>query len=219
MFIFMLIYIFIFMLSLEIFTVLFQISGLSREKARFQVLSLLTSSGFKTKESEIITNDIYKRKIAMALMIFTYVSLLVFISSLVYLAVKGDILTFFVYAICEIILFYNVFTILAIKKIIYRIVLKFSKKYILEKNINTLKVLEEFNNKVICQIWIENLPEEFTDIEISKVEQMSTLDISILAVERPNLLINSVQSSQKLLVGDKITIYGDLVNVKFLFKV
>ncbi len=219
MLVFILIYIFIFMLAIEVFTVTFQISGISREKARFQVLSMLTNSGFKTKESELLTNDPLKRKIATFIMAFTYISLLIFISSLVYLSVKGDVLTFFVYAIAEIILFYSIFTMIAVRKIIYKLIQALTKKYVLEKNANTLKILEEFNNKVLAHIWIEKLTPEFEEIEIGNIESLTTLDVTILAIERPNLLITTVLPNQKLLSGDKITVYGDLINIQFLFKV
>ena len=35
----------------ELFTILFRLTGLPDEKARFQVISLLTGSGFTTRES------------------------------------------------------------------------------------------------------------------------------------------------------------------------
>ncbi len=216
--IFILIYVFVFMLSIEVFTAVFQISGMSRSKSRFQVLSLLTNSGFKTKESELITNDNFKRTVTIFIMIFTYVSLLIFIISSVYITVHMDILTILVYIIVEVILFYNFFTILTVKKMVYSLVDWFTKKYLLEKNTNTLKVLEEFNNKVLGIITLNSLPEDLVNVEIQTIEQLSILEISILAIERQNILINSVSPTQTLNINDKITIYGDLINIQFLFK-
>ncbi len=217
--IFTLSYIFIFMLAIEVFTAIFQISGMSRSKARFQVLSLLTNSGFKTKESELITNDNFKRKITIFIMVFTYVSLLVFISSSVHIAVHADVLTTFVYILVEVILFYNFFTILTVKKLVYSIVDWFTKKYLLEKDVNTIKVLEEFNNKVLAIVSLQSLPEDIINTEIQTIEQLSVLEISILAIERQNILINSVSPNQTLNLNDKITVYGDLINIQFLFKI
>ncbi len=217
--IFTLIYIFIFMLAIEVFTAIFQISGMSRSKSRFQVLSLLTNSGFKTKESELITNDNFKRKVTIFIMIFTYLSLLVFISSFVYIAVHSDAVTMLVYIIVEIVLFYNFFTILTVKKLVYSAVYWFARKYILDKDSNTLKVLEEYNNKVLAIISLHSMPEDLLDLEIQTIEQLSTLEISILAIERQSLLINSVLPTQTLALEDKITVYGDLINIQYLFKI
>ncbi len=219
MIIFILTYIFIFMLSIEIFTAIFQIGGMSRVKARFQVLSLLTNSGFKTKESELITNDNFKRKVALFIMIYTYISLLVFISSVVYVAVKGSPLTMFVYVIAEIIVFYNIFTMVSVKKIVYNLVYWFSTKHLLEKDANTLKVIEEYNTKVLATVTINSLAEDINNVEIQTLEQLSTLEIQVLCIERQSVLINTVLPTQKLTVGDKVTVYGDLINIQFLFKV
>ncbi len=217
--IFILTYIFIFMLSIEIFTAIFQIGGMSRTKARFQVLSLLTNSGFKTKESELITNDNFKRKVAVFIMGYTYISLLIFISSVVYVAVKGSPLTFFVYVIAEVVVFYNIFTMLTVKKIIYNLVYWFSTKHLLEKDANTLKVIEEYNTKVLATVIINSLADDINNIEIQTLEQLSTLEIQVLCIERQNVLINTVLPTQKLNIGDKVTVYGDLINIQFLFKV
>ena len=38
----------------ELFTFIFQLTGLPAERARFQVISLLTGTGYTTRESEVI---------------------------------------------------------------------------------------------------------------------------------------------------------------------
>lgn len=50
------------------------------DKAKFQVISLVTSTGFTTKESEIVTQHPVRRKIASWLMIFSYLSTAILIS-------------------------------------------------------------------------------------------------------------------------------------------
>jgi hypothetical protein len=57
---------------IEISIISLKITGLSRVKARFQVISLLTSTGFTTRESELITQHPIRRKIAERIMIFKY---------------------------------------------------------------------------------------------------------------------------------------------------
>ncbi|MGL5328718.1 MAG: hypothetical protein ACRDD7_05570, partial [Peptostreptococcaceae bacterium] len=70
----------LFLIIIDIFAILFRLTGMSIEKARFQVVSLLTSTGYTTKESELITQHPTRRKLASALMIISYVSTLTFIS-------------------------------------------------------------------------------------------------------------------------------------------
>ena len=44
----------VYMILVEIFTIMFMMTGLSHTRSVFQVISLLTSSGFTTAESEVI---------------------------------------------------------------------------------------------------------------------------------------------------------------------
>lgn len=53
-FLFILIYFIFIVIVLEISAELFMISGLKKEIARFQAVSMLTATGFTTKESELI---------------------------------------------------------------------------------------------------------------------------------------------------------------------
>ena len=58
----------IYMFMIEVFSVAFKLTGLATNKIKFQVASLFTSSGFTTQESELITNDDRRRKIAVTCM-------------------------------------------------------------------------------------------------------------------------------------------------------
>ena len=58
----------IYMFMIEVFSVAFKLTGMATNKIRFQVASLFTSVGFTTTESELITNDDRRRKIAVTCM-------------------------------------------------------------------------------------------------------------------------------------------------------
>lgn len=70
----------VFLLVIDFFSILFRMTGMPISKARFQVISLLSSTGFTTKESEMIVQHPTRRKLASWLMIFSYVSTATFIS-------------------------------------------------------------------------------------------------------------------------------------------
>lgn len=63
----------LYIILVDIFSTIFMMTGLSKEKARFQVISLLTTSGFTTHESELITGHKIRRKIAKLIMLFGYI--------------------------------------------------------------------------------------------------------------------------------------------------
>lgn len=57
---------------LQVFSVLFRITGLPKEKAVFQSVSLLTNAGYTTGESELVVSEKLRRRIATASMLSGY---------------------------------------------------------------------------------------------------------------------------------------------------
>ncbi|MGG3561240.1 hypothetical protein ABES03_06520 [Neobacillus rhizosphaerae] len=79
---FLLIYFVIITAVIEIFVVLFRCTGLKVEISRFQVISMMTGTGFTTGESELILGHPIRRKLAIFLILFGAFSLAVIISSI-----------------------------------------------------------------------------------------------------------------------------------------
>lgn len=59
---------------IEIISILFKLTGLELTKSRFQVISIITHTGFTTRESELIAQHPMRRRIASMLMIISYVA-------------------------------------------------------------------------------------------------------------------------------------------------
>ena len=70
-------------LIVEVATVMLVMTGLDRDTARFQAVSIITASGYTTTESELVVRHPVRRKIAMFLMISGSIALAVIISILV----------------------------------------------------------------------------------------------------------------------------------------
>ena len=69
----------------KIFSILFRLTGLTDEKARFQAVSLLTNSGFTTKESELLAKSKLRRKLALMTMLFGYAFTVIVVFMIVHL--------------------------------------------------------------------------------------------------------------------------------------
>lgn len=80
--VFMLLYFIIMGLVIEVSVTLFKLTGLENTVARFQVISMLTGTGFTTDESNSIIDHPVRRKISMFLILFGVFSLAVIISSI-----------------------------------------------------------------------------------------------------------------------------------------
>ncbi|MBN2852282.1 MAG: TrkA C-terminal domain-containing protein [Clostridia bacterium] len=61
-------------LIIEIISIVLKITGLDLYKARFQVISMITHTGFTTRESELIVQHPLRRKIASVLMVISYIA-------------------------------------------------------------------------------------------------------------------------------------------------
>ena len=69
--------------TIEVFTILFRITGLTKEKAKFQVISLITCSGYTTSEAEIVTTNKKRRRLAVICMITGIVFNVIIISFII----------------------------------------------------------------------------------------------------------------------------------------
>ena len=67
----------------ELFTMLFRFTGLPDERARFQVISLLTGCGYTTRESEMIVSNRHRRTLARITMLFGYVFNITIVSAFI----------------------------------------------------------------------------------------------------------------------------------------
>lgn len=81
-FLFIVLYFLIITLVIEISVVLFNFTGMKTKVSRFQVISMLTGTGFTTDESKVIIDHPVRRKIASFLILFGAFSLAVIISSI-----------------------------------------------------------------------------------------------------------------------------------------
>jgi len=70
---------------IEVLSVVFKLTGLEMSKARFQVISLITHTGFTTRESELILQHPTRRKIASTLMFISYIAQVTLISVFLHL--------------------------------------------------------------------------------------------------------------------------------------
>ncbi len=75
---------------IRIYSVLFRITGLPKEKAGFQAISLLTNAGYTTGESEIVVSEKTRRRIATAAMLTGYFFSVVIVSLFINLFLSID---------------------------------------------------------------------------------------------------------------------------------
>lgn len=213
MILYFLLSIIIFLTIIEIITVLFKLTGLSEEKARFQVISLITSAGFTTKESELITQHPSRRRLAQIVMILGYIGFVTGVSFLVDIIKNSlsfqNIIVFIVFFIVLLFLLRNKKFVTIFDSIIEKILLKrpFKSKSPgkMYKLINRAKGYGVFNITL----------DEASPLNgvCLKESNLKPHGIIILNIDKGNQFIGFPKRDYILEGGDNLLIYGKFEEV------
>ncbi|HAT4246451.1 TPA: potassium transporter TrkA [Clostridium perfringens] len=208
----------IFLIIVDFFAILFRLTGVPIEKARFQVTSLLTGTGFTTKESEIIVQHPTRRKLAIWLMGFSYASTATIISFAVNIITSSVI---DVGSIAVIVLFI-VFVLFFHKSSLLE---KFENK--IEKFIVQSKIWDKINSKHLTlitntkgfgvyEIYLSNkttlIGKSIRDSDLKENE------IEVLNIDKGDKFVNFPTPDYIFEICDKVTVYGNVKNIKAMFK-
>lgn len=197
----------------ELFTVLFRFTGVPDEKARFQVVSLLTGSGYTTRESELFVATKSRRRLARLIMLFGYVFNITFISALinVFISLKASErniahilgLTFPILAVAIIFLFIRIPRVHTWwEGVLEKLVGKLMKK----GNENSAFLLDHIGNDSIVQVLLKHVPEGFTDKPLSETGIKKDHDLLVMLIERDKPLAPTAETVFQ--IGDKLTVFG-----------
>ena len=207
---------------INLYTIFFQLSGLSYAKSRFQVISLLTNSGFTTRESETITSSRIRRKLAIAVMLTGHIFSIVIISLFVNLVfsfnaeqVKESI---WVIAIASI-SFIAIIVVLRLPKIneaLSKLLKKTSHRLLKDKSKNVVTIFDEIGDEAVCEVIIYGVPSILQDKTLEESKIISKFGINILSVYRNKRNLKATRSTI-LMPGDVVLLYGNLTNIRDLF--
>ena len=200
----------------EWFTILFRFTGLPDERARFQVISLLTGCGYTTKESEMFLSNRNRRRLARLTMLFGYVFNITIVSAFinVFLSLKLSQVRHFytgilipLAAIFIIFVFMRVPTVRAwgdslLQKAADRIVGQTDR-------FNTVMLLDYIGTDSIALITLNNIPEEYQSVPLSKTGLRADTGILVMLIEKPGKKATPAGADTVFEAGDKLTVFGD----------
>lgn len=211
--------IYIILIFIEIFIISMKVTGLPRDKARFQVISLLTSTGFTTRESELITQHPTRRKIAERIMIFKYFAGIIgtatlfnaFINSVAKKTEIFDVVIWIALLSVIFIIMGNRWIINKIDSFVEYQLMKQSEAYKKRFKSKNLWTTEEFGIVDIV------LSEASYLIGIKlKDSGLKSNFIQVLQVDKGDMHYPFPKADYVFEVGDRLTIYGNLSNIKML---
>jgi hypothetical protein len=207
----------------EVFTVLFRFTGLPAEKARFQVVSLLTGSGFTTRESELVVSTRKRRKLARITMLFGYVFNITIVSAFVnvFLSLKQAELTSIFWGLPAPIAFFALIMLLRKNKKIHawenRRIEHLAGRLSGQDAGNCLLLLDYIGANAMVTVTIRVLPEELRDVPLAQTGLKSEHGILVMLLARGGGEPESVSADTVFLPGDRITVLGPLDTVRAVF--
>ena len=210
----------------------FQLTGLEWSLAKFQALSCFSGTGFTTKESELITGDKQRRKIATILIILGNAGFVIMIATLASSLVPQETIlsklseSFLPFDIPpDLVKWVNLLIIAAIVYGIYRIftheqfvrkMTTFLRKKIIKKEIFQRVSFEELllatGGYGISRITV-SAGSPVLNKTIMK-SQLREYDIMVLATVRSGETIPNPPANMKILLNDELVCFGKLENIK-----
>ena len=211
--------IFIHQILIEILTAIVRLTGISYDKAEFQVISLLTGTGFTTAESEGMMVTKQRRKLAQNIMLFAYVFNISFVSVIINIFISSADSNLNEIKMGTLVTFWNIVLIIFLKKthITKRIIVKIASKishYRIKKRGNEIIVYDNFGDKVIAEVEIKRLKNGFKNNEITEELLKEKYDIELLEIKRKEEIITHITKETSIQEGDSIIIYGTIKSIK-----
>lgn len=199
----------------EVFTVVFRLTGMTAEKARFQVISLLTNSGFTTKESEIITASRVRRRLARATMMFGYVFTVSIVSAVVniVLAFKLSDLENMAWTLAWPVGLLLVIAVLGTSKRIKAAVDdgigRIAQRVMFRRNKNHVVLIDNFGEKVMAEVHLAEVPELLKGVMLRDTGLKEKHDILVMLVRQNGASLRDVSADTVFNEGDTLVALGE----------
>ena len=200
----------------ELFTVLFRFTGLPDERARFQVISLLTGCGYTTKESEMFLSNRRRRRLARITMLFGYVFNITIVSMFinVFLSLKlsqvehvyGSFLIPLT-AVAVIFVFMRVPVIRAWgDRVLMQLADRLSGR---TDTFNSVMIMDYIGDDTIALVMLKHIPEEYQGVTLANTGLKTNTGILVMLVEKPGKKAEPAGADTVFEVGDVLTVFGN----------
>lgn len=211
-------------IMIEVFTVLFQMTGVTREKARSQVISLLTNSGFTTSESEIIMSAKRRRQIASVAMLCGYSFAVIIVSVLInlFLTMSYREIRHWVVAmavVCLVILLYTVVRRqVKVRQWFDQQVEAWGNRVMFGRQSNALILIDIVQNKALVEATLTHVPVFMEGKKLSECNLRAAHNVQILYIKRDGEPLTVIDGDTMIQRYDSILLYGDYREIRAIFE-
>lgn len=200
----------------ELFTFFFRLTGLPDERARFQVLSLLTGTGFTTRESELILTSRRRRRLARVTMLFGYVFNITIVSALINVFLSMKLINFeqrYIGILLPLLTVAAIFIFMRVPKfrawgenLLRRCADRIFDR---EETFNAVMLLDYIGSESIAQVTLRHIPDEYRGMSLAQTQIRAKTGILVMLVERRGGKPLPATAETVFDIGDKLTVFGD----------
>ena len=207
----------------ELFTVLFRVLGLPEEKARFQVISLLTGCGFTTHESEMFISTKPRRRLARMIMLFGYVFNITIITTLINLffsMTSSHVQTFLalLLPIAVIALIFVFMKVPFMRDLMDRLMTKLAGRVLNRGDSNVVMMIDYINTDAIAQVILRNVPVTLAGKTLSQMGLRGSSNILVMLIEHKGKKAQPAVADTVFLSGDTLTVFGNYKEICRVFE-
>ena len=199
----------------ELFTILFRFTGLPDERARFQVISLLTGCGYTTRESEMFLSNRRRRRLARITMLFGYVFNITIVSAFinVFLSLKLSQVEHYylgiLFPLGAAAIIFVFMRVPAVRAWGDGVLLQLADRLVDRKDdFNTVLLLDYIGSDSIAQLTLNFIPEEYQGVPLARTGLKADTGILVMLVEHPGKKAEPAGAETVFTVGDKLTVFG-----------
>ena len=216
-------FVIIYVVISDIITIFFRLTGMTEEKARFQVISLLTNSGFTTRESEAVVSSKIRRRLARGTMLFGYAFTVTIVSTMVnfFMTLGKTQLRSLVILLPVLLLVMLGFHLLR-RSAFFRTkfdgwIEKIGSRLMFGPDANPVVLVEDYGDTAVAHVFLHQVPEWLRDTPLSQSELMSRWGIMVMMVKNHSGEAMQANADTVLRQGDIIMVLGKKKAIREVF--
>ena len=217
-------FVIVYILISDVITIIFRLTGMSEETARFQAISLLTNSGFTTNESETVLASSLRRKIARFTMLFGYTFTVTIVSTTVNIFMSlrdSEVSSLLVYLPSfgiVIVGFYLIRKSARFRTWFDGLIERWGTELLFGKNVNRILLVERYGDMVVAHIYLHTVPEILRDTTLSASGLRSKHNIMVMMVKGLRIEARQADADTVLRPHDIIMVLGNLKDIREVFE-
>ena len=216
-------FIIVYIVISDIITIFFRLTGMTEERARFQVISLLTNSGFTTRESEAVVSSKVRRRLARATMLFGYAFTVTIVSTTVnFFMTLGraemESLVVLVPILLGVLLLFHIIRKSTFFKTKFdRWIETIGSRIMFGKDKNPVVLVEDYGDMVVAHIYLHKVPTSLQNVPLRESELISRHNLMVMMVKNRNGEAKLAMADTVLQPDDVIMVLGKHKSIRDVF--